>query len=184
MKRALVFALLFAACGDPVREDWEKAVPDDGKRDNEDHHVGYQCTACHTGGQLRGPPDFSIGGTVFKFRDDTRPLEQRGLAGAKVIIYDRDGNRRELRTNRSGNFYLNRNQYDPVFPLTVYIEGPDGQHITGDDGKFANQMRSHIGREGGCGFCHKLGSRNEQSWVPEIYFARTEAELRAAGISP
>jgi hypothetical protein len=182
--RIVLFALAFAACGDPVREDRENAVPDDGKRDGPEHHVGYQCTACHTDGQFRGPPVFSFAGTVFKYRDDTRPLDQRGLSGAKVIIYDRASQRYETITNSVGNFYVNRDSYDPPYPVTVYIEGPNGQHIVGSDGLFANQMRSHIGREGGCAFCHKLGSRNEQSWVPEIYFARTEAELRDAGISP
>jgi hypothetical protein len=180
--RALFFAIAFAACADPVQKDAENAVPDDGKRDGPEHHVGYQCTACHTNGG--SAPEFSFGGTIFKFRDDTCPLDQRGLAGARVIIYDRDKVRHELFTNSVGNFYVSREEYDPPFPVTVYIEGPNGEHFAGDDGRFVNQMRSHIGRDGGCGFCHKLGSRGDQSWVPEIYFARTENELRNAGLSP
>ncbi|HEY8079181.1 MAG TPA: hypothetical protein VIF62_33850 [Labilithrix sp.] len=186
MKRALAALLLLCvSCNDPVRADEEKAVPDDpAHRDGPEHHPGQQCTACHASANFRGPTEFSFAGTIYEFRDDTRTGDARALVGARVIIVDRAGGRMELTTNSSGNFYVNRSDYDPPMPVFIHIRGPNGEFITDQNGRYVNQMRSHIGREGGCGFCHKPGLRNDPNYPSEIYFARTEAELRAAGLTP
>lgn len=141
--RLLVVAILavVSACYDPVHADEVAALGPEapGVPEGPTHRAGQRCTTCHDG---RGPgePEFSIAGTVYRVRGQTAPL-----VDGKVTITDATGRALELTTNSVGNFYIERDKFDPVYPLKTFVQG---------EGSFA-RMTTTIGRDGGCATCHR-----------------------------
>lgn len=168
----LIALVIAAACTDPVQSANEDAIPDDGKPDGPDHHVGSWCTACHS--EHGSGPEFSVGGTVFVSRNSLTPA-----AGAIVRITDGDGKKTEIATYGSGNFYRTKEEYDPKYPLRIEIEYQGVK----------TPMDSLIGRDAGCGRCHSNTSAGDTSHTSRIYAtplpvntdAGTDAGSDAAG---
>jgi hypothetical protein len=152
MKKLFVTLVLAigAACTDPTLQKQMDAIPDDTQhRDGPEHHPGYQCTACHT--------EFSLGGTVYQDGDGKTPAE-----GAIVTLTDAIGDVHSFSTNSVGNFYEEKDRWDPRYPISVAVQYTDPR-----DGKaHKNTMETTIGREGGCAFCHKIGGRAQDAPSP------------------
>lgn len=149
----LVFVLALAsACYDPVHEDEVAALGGEapGVRPGPLHRPGQRCTTCH-GPDGPGSPEWSVAGTIFAVDGQSQPE-----VGARVIVTDRLGAERTLVTNAAGNFYVDRKEWDPSFPIRVQVES---QGIT-------RGMDTSIGRDGGCGRCHRgVGDRY---YLPQI----------------
>jgi len=166
MKRHLNLVLgiiIAAACADPVQSSNEDAIPDDGKPDGPDHHVGEWCTACHS--EHGSGPEFSVAGTVFVAKGSNTPA-----SGAVVHVKDGNGNTHDIPVYDSGNFYRSKEQYDPKYPLSISVTY-QGQE---------QKMESIIGRDGGCGRCHANTSTGNSSHAPRI-FATKPAPTTDAG---
>jgi hypothetical protein len=80
---------------------------------------GSDCVGCHAKG---GAPELLIGGTVMAaLHDDTNC---RGVAGAKVRITGADGQKIELTTNATGNFFVLKDAAAPKLatPFNAEVE--------------------------------------------------------------
>ena len=137
----LVFAVALAStsCLDPVHSDAVDALGGEkGERPGPFHRAGQPCLTCH-GGRGPGSPDFSVAGTIYATRTGTDALE-----GAQVTIQDAAGAKIVRTTNRVGNFYVFKTDWDPVYPLFVRLDFGGKKKI----------MQTRIGGEGACAFCH------------------------------
>jgi hypothetical protein len=128
-------------CADPVHDQEVKALGADdphGIPDGPYHRAGQSCLACHG---FFGPAksQFSIAGTIFAGPDQDVAADQ-----VTVELVDSEGAQRNIVTNCVGNFYIPTDDWDPLFPLIVWIR-------RGND---AQQMNTQIGREGSCSHCH------------------------------
>jgi hypothetical protein len=165
--RTLVAALaiaLAASCANPVHSDAVDAQGGDSTGDFDGispgptHRAGQQCLACHGGD---GPgPDFAFAGTIYATRNDT----SRVAVGAVVSITDNAGTKHDLVANEVGNFYITKDDWAPSWPANVTVKWTDP--TTNAVG--LNLMLSHIGGDGGCGFCH-YGADGSQFHMPPVY---------------
>jgi len=125
---------------DPVHADQISAVGPDpsGEHSGPTHRAGQPCLVCH--GSL-GPngPELSVAGTVYRTQVDTQALQ-----GAQVKLTDAEGTVRQIATNRTGNFLVRADEWQPVFPMLVSVSY---RGVTTD-------MKTHVGREGSCAACH------------------------------
>lgn len=149
-------ALGAASCIDPVHADAVAALGPEaaGVREGPTHRPGQPCLTCHGGD---GPgPDFAAAGTVYAVRGEAAPLV-RGV----VRLEDYTGKTIEVATNDVGNFYVETRRFTPVYPMfaTVY----DGANKT-----IEKKMVSRIGRDGGCGHCHK-GTVAGTNLMPAVF---------------
>jgi hypothetical protein len=153
--RALVAAAmlgaLVAGCSDPLRDENIALLGDEHPNfpPSEIHRPGQPCVACHSP-YFGAEPIMSLGGTLF-----TDPVANDGelnmVPDHTIRIIDSEGKILDIKTNRCGNFYFTKEQFDPAFPLRAELRGPgteDGATIP------INAMASRIGREGSCGACH------------------------------
>jgi hypothetical protein len=151
----LVALLLGTSCLDPVHQDAvdELGPEAKGEEPGPTHRRGQPCLTCH-GGKGPGSPEFSVAGTVYAVRggSDVAP-------GVTVVITDLDGRSKSVVTNRAGNFFIEKEQWDPVFPLHVRLEG-------GDKPK---EMISRIGGNGSCASCHRTTGDNRH--MPAVYLS-------------
>jgi hypothetical protein len=77
-----------------------------------------------------------------------------------VKITDKNGISKELApTNSVGNFYIDKEEWDPVFPVKVEVYRKDVAKPA--------TMNSTIGRDGGCATCHR--GRGDRNYQPEVY---------------
>jgi hypothetical protein len=130
------------------------------------HRPGQPCVACHSsyGGVS---PEFSIAGTLFSQPTPEQPPFL--VADFAVYLIDSVGNRRFVQANPCGNFYLEKSEFDPSFPMLAEVW---------DKGRTRPlaQMNSRIGRDGSCGTCH----RDPPTWdSPGVVFVPT-ADLAGA----
>jgi hypothetical protein len=144
---------LAAACYDPVHADDVASLGPEapGVPEGPTHRPGQHCTTCH-GGDGPGDPQWSVAGTIFAVRGQPAPE-----VNAVVTVTDARGKVVKLTTNSVGNFYVSKDNFDPVYPLKVQV---DGEGIT-------STMTTNIGRDGGCGACHR-GPGNSQ-YTPAVY---------------
>ena len=73
---------------------------------------------------------------------------------AQVQMTDALGRTYTATTNQAGNFYLVKEQFDPVYPMFVKLCTGDGCDPLASP-PTANPMKTHIGREGSCAACHQ-----------------------------
>lgn len=150
------FAAATASCIDPVHSDAVDALGPEaaGVREGPTHRPGQPCLTCHGGD---GPgPDFVVAGTVYQVRGQPVPLV-RGL----VRIEDYAGKSVEVTTNEVGNFYIEKGRFNPVYPIYATVYDSPSKAIE-------KKMVSRIGRNGGCGFCHK-GTVADTTQMPAVF---------------
>lgn len=152
---AAVLIALVAACYDPVHQDDVASLGDEapGVPEGPLHRPGQHCTTCH-GGDGPGSPELSVAGTIYSVKGQPQPE-----VGARVMLTDHVGTQLVLVTNSAGNFFVDKATWDPIFPISVQVAAASGQPTA--------IMKSTIGRDGGCGSCHRgVGNRY---YMPQIY---------------
>jgi len=78
-------------------------------------NTGDDCLSCHKPGGKAAKALFTLGGTVYRTRDEEPTA---GLGGARLLLAGADGRRLELRANEKGNFWSR----EPVaFPVAVEV---------------------------------------------------------------
>jgi hypothetical protein len=127
------------------------------------HRPGQPCLTCH-GGMGPASRQFSVGGTVVLVRSESAP----GV-GAQVQIQDITGSFFTATTNEVGNFYVPVETWQPTYPTQVQISL----------GSLAQQMNTHVGRDGSCAGCHThpQGPTSPGS----VYLAETASDLPEGG---
>jgi hypothetical protein len=139
------------ACGDPYREQRVESLGDEAANfpTNANHRPGQPCVWCHDSHE-GAEPEMSIAGTLFVAPPDVAPFLVEGYV---VRLLDSEGARIEVKSNKCGNFFVKKDQYDPAYPVRVEVLVPDETDPTK---LLSNQlMTSRIAREGSCGGCHK-----------------------------
>jgi hypothetical protein len=126
------------------------------------HRPGQPCLTCH-GGQGPGSPELSVAGTVYKTLPATDWLE-----GATVTLKDASGTIRQLTTNRTGNFLVDKGEWTPVYPMLVSVAF----------GGFSVDMETHVGRSGSCADCHT--DPTSVSSAGHVYLVKDPADFPAA----
>jgi len=131
---------------DPVHDDAKAALGPEapGVPRGPLHRPGQPCLVCHDG-DTGDPPRFTVGGTVFQTSGALLPA-----IGVDVHLKDVNGATADLQTNAAGNFYVTPGQYDPAFPVTANVQGPDGtvRMWTLIEGN------GTVEPNGGCASCH------------------------------
>ena len=150
----LVLCAWLTGCFSPVQDDLiESLGPEqEGVPEGPTHRYGQPCLACHDAYYGEGP-ELSIGGTVFATPDADIPVQ-----GAIVTISDATGKQVKLTSNCAGNFYAERRDFDPVFPLRAEVECPLPDGTTR-----RAVMGTRINRDGSCASCHQKGAATPQS---------------------
>jgi hypothetical protein len=148
MNRLLSCAVFLgiAACN-PVLDDEISALGSDapGVRNGPLHRPGQPCMLCHDGA-FGDPQAFSIAGTVFQVPSSLEPS-----VGADVAITDSTPTTRVVMTNAAGNFYIQANDWTPVFPLQVVVRPSGGTPVY-----MLSQIEGSADVLGGaCATCHK-----------------------------
>ena len=143
----MVFALsaglpLLGACVDESHELQVQALGDEapGIPRGPLHRPGQPCLVCH-GEQGPSSHQFVMAGTVFAVQGQSAPAP-----GASVTIEDVNGSFFTATTNEAGNFYIPVGEWSPTMPATASVS----------QGKNAQQMSTHISRDGSCAGCHTL----------------------------
>ncbi|WP_218920093.1 hypothetical protein [Chondromyces crocatus] len=163
------------ACGNPAVDVRIAELPEEDPNVpvGEFHRPGQPCVLCHSsyGGDA---PVMSIAGTIYAVKGlvpNPEPAEGEPtriapppVGDVSVLMYDAFGRRSPpVATNCVGNFYLTKEQWDPVFPVYAEIEftPPEGTQ------SLRAAMATWIQREGSCNTCHN-GDANQGS-VGRIY---------------
>ena len=133
---ALVAALALG-CDDPVHDQDVRALGDDQEAPGPLHRAGQPCLVCHGGSGPAGG-HFAFGGTIYKL--DTSD----GFEGAVVLFTDATNATRQVTTNRTGNFFIRHEEWQPQNPVHVQASFKDVTAVMG----------THIGRDGSCASCH------------------------------
>ncbi|HEY4121633.1 MAG TPA: hypothetical protein VGM56_27395 [Byssovorax sp.] len=164
--RALLFlsAIALTGCGNPVADAEIAALGDEvpGVAQGEFHRPGQPCTLCHS--DYYGAGDvFSIAGTIFAFPATGPTDEPVPAPNATVTLYDTTGIAMTATTNCVGNFFLTQDQYNPQFPLDVFV---DADLPTTPSRHAHLSMDSRVSRQGSCAGCHFLQlSQVSPGWV-------------------
>lgn len=153
--------LALGGCGDPVREDTIDSLGPEapGVAAGPLHRPNQPCVVCH-GDDGPGNLAFSVAGTVYRYRDTTEPL-----ANAIVRVVDSKGQKSFTGTNCAGNFFFQKSDYDPTFPVWVSLEF----------GGVPSDMSTPIFRDGSCAKCHSDPAG--ESSVGHAYFVESGIEL-------
>lgn len=162
----LVAATLLAACQDPFHDKSVEALGPEanGVPKGPLHRPGQPCLVCHGDAGPAGMI-FSLAGTIYQYAPPGDPsLSPSSAADAPasdVLVHFRDTNGREYSTgsNCAGNFFVQPGDYDPTFPVAVWLEYAGVISI----------MNSQAFRERSCAGCHKAGMPTFDSPGP-VYF--------------
>ncbi len=156
---AVLASATVLGCGNPVVDVRVDQLGDENPNvaPGPYHRPGQPCVLCHS--KYEGvSPEISVGGTIF-----ATPMKDIPVNGVKVTLIDAQGDSRTVATNCIGNFYIEKDNWDPLFPLHAEIEFevPDSSGLT----KRA-VMATRINRDGSCAGCHE-GTPNQGSpgWV-------------------
>jgi hypothetical protein len=149
------------ACADPVHDDRVEALggEDPNVEPGPLHRPGQPCVTCH-GNKGPAESEYSVAGTVYTLLRDKQPA-----ADVWVLLGDIKGSVFSITTNQAGNFYVEKSEWDPVYPLQVKI----------NRGTISKQMFTHIGQTGSCADCH-LDPPGATS-PGHVYLAATASEL-------
>lgn len=164
-------ATLSTSCFDPVHSDEVAALGDEvaGVRTGPTHRPGQPCLVCH-GGKGPGSPEFEIAGTIYEYRS----AASAGVDNVLVRLTDVTGHVVRRRSNRAGNFYVEKDSETLYYPLTVEL----GEDVQGGDPRIkpsgTKSMMTPIGRNGGCAFCHvhnlDLADKNKATThMPQVF---------------
>ena len=155
MPRWLIIAFpLFVACApavlspaDPERSSQIAALGAENPQTPPGplHRPGQPCVLCHDG--QSDARELSVAGTILRDSMTATPL-----ADADVVLVDSAGKRFTAHSNCVGNFFVQPDEYQPVFPVWVAIR----------QGGNSSEMESPIERERSCAGCHSdpLGPRS------------------------
>ncbi|MEJ7732392.1 MAG: hypothetical protein WKG00_24705 [Polyangiaceae bacterium] len=147
----VLFGVLLAGawgCANPVIDDKIEALGDEPLPDLEDfqfHRAGQPCVLCHGEYESEGPL-MSVAGTLYQSRASKVPVEN-----ATVRIWDSFGATWETTTNCVGNFWVEKEDFDPAFPLHVEVV----YQLAGAGPPKAQPMATRISRDGSCAGCHQ-----------------------------
>lgn len=147
--------LLLSACSDPVKDTAIDSLGGEapGVSPGPLHRPGQPCLYCHDG-YGPGELEFSVAGTAFQYADSKTPL-----ANAIVHVIDSRGRTARTGTNCAGNFFFQKADYDPSYPIWTTLEF----------GGVLLEMSTPIFRDGSCSSCHRDPA--SESSVGHIYFA-------------
>lgn len=139
---ALACALGQTACGNPVRDDLISSLGHENPnvRRGPLHRPGQPCLACHSPNGHR-EPYMSVAGTIYQSQDKKLPARD-----VVVQLTDSQNRTYAVATNCAGNFYVQADDFTPVYPMTVKLQYANLQIL---------QMKTKIYREGSCAACHK-----------------------------
>jgi hypothetical protein len=167
----LLLATVSASCFNPVHSDDVAALGGEvaGVREGPTHRPGQPCLVCH-GGKGPGSPEFEIAGTIYELRDSpSAPAE-----GVEIVITDSSTPPKSitLQSNRAGNFYLEKDRESFFYPL--YVELDDArikQELPLVPTAGIRNMRTAIGRNAGCAFCHVNGvnDADKKTHMPQVF---------------
>ncbi len=151
---ALAFTGMVAAvlaCGDPQRDAAIEALGGeaDGFGPSAIHRPGQPCVLCHSS-YFGAEPNMSLAGTLFYAPGSG--FDPFLVGGYTVRVLDSEGESRDLLANRCGNFYIEKSDWDPAFPVRAVLYGPKKGEP--DTLLQLRVMASRIGREGSCAKCH------------------------------
>jgi len=147
-KLALLVTLsISGGCTDPVRDAQIQALGDETGPIGPDHRPGQPCVLCHSAGGPASNKPFALAGTIYKnATDDT------GAKDITVQFVDARGQgpfQLPLPTSDSGNFYVPLEDWPKLaFPVRVAL-------YTDPNKAPVQTMKSLIGREGSCNYCHR-----------------------------
>jgi hypothetical protein len=155
--------LWLAGCANPVVDDQIDALGPEvpGVAPSEFHRPGQPCVLCH--GEYGGAePEMSIGGTIFAVPARNARSHPVPVKNATVTLTDTTGDPVTTRTNCVGNFFFEREKYNPSFPIRAVVE----VEVPGTSEKIRKVMATRISRDGSCAGCHQ-GAQGETSpgWV-------------------
>lgn len=140
-------------CANPIVDDRIEALGDEPLPDLEDfqyHRAGQPCVLCHGEYEAEGPI-MSVGGTIYRSRQSRVPVE-----GALVKMWDAFGATHTAVTNCVGNFWVEKDVFDPAFPVHVEVEYFLAEELEKDEPKAKVQpMASRVSRDGSCAGCHQ-----------------------------
>jgi hypothetical protein len=155
---AVALALLTSGvgCSDPYLDNLieELGEEQDGYAPSEIHRPGQPCVLCHSGYE-GAEPEFSFGGTLFAepaLGEAVPASELILLEGFTVRLLDSEGRIKNLETNRCGNFFIKKDEFDPAYPVRAELWGPPSPGSS--DTVQLRPMATRIGRDGSCGTCH------------------------------
>jgi len=142
--------VLLAGCSDSFLDEQIEALGPEasGFEESEIHRPGSPCVLCHS--EYHGAePTMAIGGTLFVDPAEGAPFP---IAGYTVRIVDSEGETLDMVSNRCGNFYVERSEFTPIYPLRTELLAPSPN----DPNKLLSNraMASRISRDGSCGSCH------------------------------
>lgn len=168
---ALMFAAalggVFAACDNPVVDAKIEALGGEreGVEQSEYHRPGQPCVLCHSTYE-GASPQMVIGGTVFS---DPGTF-QRPVEDVDIVLYDAVGDVYTAKTNCIGNFYIEKGDRVPQFPLAAEIRCPtysaSGEKLVDAMNRPIRKvisMNSWLSRDGSCATCHSLNGRQVDS---------------------
>lgn len=160
-----LLGVLGLACADPVHQDAVDALGPEapGVEPGPLHRPGQPCLVCH-GGKGPGQLELSVAGTVYKYAEGKEPL-----ANAIVRFMDAAGRSTFTGTNCAGNFFVQKADFDPKFPLWTRLEL----------GGLVVEMSTPVFADGSCARCH-ADPLGEQS-AGHVYFAPAGMELPGGG---
>jgi hypothetical protein len=153
--RKLLVLLLLTSCTDPVRDaEITKLGPEvPGVPVGAEHRPGQPCLVCHSEGGPASSKAFAMAGTVYA----TNEPGAEGAEGITIGLVDSTGGAPAAfpSTGPSGNFYIPIADW-PIgklkFPVRVALYKEDDN---GGLGAPLIVMKSLIGREGSCNYCHR-----------------------------
>lgn len=147
---ALAVSTFALSCTDPVRDAEIEALgaEDPGVPQGENHRPGQPCLHCHSKGGPAEDHPFAIAGTIYETDAfDSPPAKD-------IIVQFVDANNGAPRsdpprTNEVGNFFVPLSDWpDLAFPIRVGLYNDEKKPPV-------QKMKSLIGREGSCNFCHR-----------------------------
>ncbi len=139
------------ACNDSLLDSKIEALGPEQKgfRASSVHRPGSPCVLCHSA-YYGAEPRLSVGGTVFVIPDEGDPFP---ISDVTIRLVDSEGVQHDMVSNRCGNFFVTKKEFNPVYPMRTELLAPDPN----DPEKLLSNrpMASRISRDGSCGTCHK-----------------------------
>jgi len=137
-----------SGCTDPVRDDAIDALgPETQGGPGPDHRPGQPCLLCHSDGGPASDKPFAVAGTLY----ESDAAGAKGASDYVIQFVDATGGSPVLPppTGESGNFYVPLADWTQIaFPIRAAV------YKTVDD-KPLVVMKSLIGRNGSCNYCHQ-----------------------------